>query len=123
VNDKRLLGSVQSVFPTISEGIMTLIIGLESPSHALLRSNLRVDVRIITQEKVKTLRLKRGPAIRGPGEQTVFVVRGDCALRWKVRVGISSFDQFEIVSGLSEGDIVIISDMTDYMHLEEVQID
>ena len=39
-----------------------------------------------------------------------------------VKLGIASFDFYEIVQGLIEGDEVIISEMTDYQHLKEVKI-
>ena len=52
----------------------------------------------------------------------VFVVRGDRAVRDAVTLGLVSFDEYEVLSGLVEGDEVIISDMRDYLHLGEVKI-
>ena len=34
----------------------------------------------------------------------------------------ASFDDFEVLNGLAEGDEVIISDMRDYLHLREISL-
>ena len=48
------------------------------------------------------------------------MVRGDQAVRTPIALGLVSFDDYEVVSGLVEGDEVIISDMRDYLHLAQV---
>jgi HlyD family secretion protein len=50
------------------------------------------------------------------------VIRGGKALKTPVRIGLLNFEQCEIVDGLLSGDEVIISDMKDYMHLNEVKL-
>jgi hypothetical protein len=39
-----------------------------------------------------------------------------------VRLGLRGFDEIEILSGLDEGDEVVISDVRDYLHLKEIEI-
>jgi HlyD family secretion protein len=122
VNDDTLEGAVAAVLPTIQNGAMTLQVALKDPSSALLRSNLRVDVGIVTASKPRVVRIRRGPFASGEGVQQVFVIRGDRAVRTSVELGLSSFDQFEVVRGLVPGDEAIISDMNDYTRLKEVRI-
>lgn len=122
INDDLLEGSITSINPTVNNGAITLVVGLQNKSHALLRANLRVDVLISTERKEKALRIKKGPFASSDGVRDVFVVRGDRAIKTPVRLGIASFDHYEVVQGLLEGDEVIISDMTDYQHLKEVKI-
>ena len=88
----------------------------------ILRSNLRVDVQIITERKDRVLRIKKGPALTGGGLNEAFVIRGASAIRTPIHLGIASFDAFEVVSGLMEGDEVIVSDVSPYMHLKEFSI-
>lgn len=125
INDDLLPGIVASINPTVANGVITLLISLAEKSHALLKSNLRVDVLISTDRKERALRIKKGPFASGAsaeGSRDVFVVRGDVAIKTPVRFGISSFEHYEVVQGLMEGDEVIISDMKDYLHLKEVKL-
>jgi HlyD family secretion protein len=122
INDDYLQGTVAVVQPTIKDGVITAQIALQDKANALLKSNLRVDVLIITDRKDKVLRIKKGPAINGEGVRDAFVIRGDAAVKTPVKIGIASFDYYEVVDGLLEGDEVIISDMADYQHLKEVQL-
>ena len=122
VNETYLDGAITSIAPTIKDGVMTVTIGLKDKANAALRSNLRVDVYVVNGQKDKALKIKRGPAIPGEGTHDVFVIRGDAALKSPVQIGLSSFEEAEIVSGLIEGDEVIISDMTEHMGRKEVRV-
>jgi HlyD family secretion protein len=124
VNEEATLaGTVRSILPTIKDGVMTLVVALDEKSSPLLRANLRVDVFIVTDRRGKALRVKRGPFATAEGEQDVFVVRGDKAVRRSVRLGLMSFEYVEVQQGLFAGDEVIVSDMRDYAHLSEVRLE
>src|SRR5581483_1744260 len=112
INDDELKGSITGIDPTIRNGVITVRVGLDDKSSALLKSNLRVDVLIATDRRDKVLRIKKGPFANAEGARDVFVIRGDTAVKTPVKLGIASFDFYEIVQGLLEGDEVIISDMT-----------
>lgn len=122
VGEETLEGVVATILPTIKNGIITLQVALREKSSPLLRSNLRVDAYIVTGRRARALRLKKGPFAEGEGLVDVFVIRGDRGYRTRVELGLASFDEFEVLHGLSAGDEVIISDMKDYMHLREVRI-
>jgi HlyD family secretion protein len=123
INDRqKLRGRIGNVHPAIKQGVITFSVGLEEKASPLLRSNLRVDVLVVTGHKERTLRLARGPFADGEGNREVFVVRGDRALRTTVRFGLSSADHFEVLAGLQAGDEVIVSDMTDRLDLRQLTI-
>jgi HlyD family secretion protein len=121
-DDATLEGTISNVLPTIQNGIVSLQIALRNPSSPQLRSNLRVDVYVVTARKPRVVRIQRGPYTTGEGTQPVFIIRGDRAVRTPVQFGLASFDRFEAVQGLAPGDEVIISDMSDYARLREVRI-
>jgi HlyD family secretion protein len=120
--DDALEGRVSAIHPKIENGVMTFTVSLADKSNRLLRSNLRVDVLVVLQRKPRVLCLKKGPFSEGEGYRQAFVVRGDRAVRTPIGLGIASFDEFEVVNGLADGDEVIISDMRDYLHLREINI-
>jgi HlyD family secretion protein len=121
-DETKLDGSITNILPAIKDGILTMQIGLEDKASKILRPNLRVDVQIITERRDNILRIQKGPALTGQGSNDVFVIRGTAAIKTPVRLGLSSFDAFEVLSGLMEGDEVIISDVSDYLHLKEFEI-
>lgn len=120
--DHRMNGRVANVLPTVENGIVTLEIDLDDPSAQVLRHNLRVDVHVVTDRRDQTLRVKRGSFLTTEGTHAAFVIHGDKALRTPVRFGLRNIDWYEILEGIEEGDELIISDMNDKMHVEEVQL-
>lgn len=115
-------GRVSNVEPQMREGALRFEAALDDPSASWLRSNLRVDVLVLTDRKPRVLRIARGPFAQGGAAQHVFVVRGNRAYRTPVRLGLSNFDHFEVVEGLAEGDEVIASDMRDYDYAPELRV-
>ncbi|PON18674.1 hypothetical protein C2W62_06650 [Candidatus Entotheonella serta] len=115
-------GEVARINPTVTNGVITLVVNLADKANTQLRSNLRVDVFIVTDHKAKVLRVKKGPFASGEGLRDVFVIRGEVAVKTPVRFGIVGAEDYEVVQGLFEGDEVIISDMTDFMHVKEVKL-
>ncbi len=123
INDEvSIAGQVRRILPTIQNGVLTVQVELAERANRLLRSNLRVDVLIVSEGRSRALRVRKGPAVAGEGAREVFVVRGGFALRKVVRLGISGFDYCEILDGLGEGEEIVISDMTDFAHMKEVPI-
>jgi HlyD family secretion protein len=123
VNDELALsGAIARINPAVNNGVITLAISLEDKSNAQLRSNLRVDALIATERKDDALRVRKGPAMSGEGVRDIFVIRGDVALKTAAKFGLAGADHYEVIQGLLEGDEVIISDMTDYMHMKEVKL-
>jgi HlyD family secretion protein len=120
--DLALRGTVSAIDPTIREGVMTFTVALEDRSNAALRPNMRVDVFVLTEQRARALRVERGPFATGEGAQSVFVVRGGVARRTRVKLGASSPTHLEVLEGLSEGDEVVVSDMTDYLHAREIRL-
>jgi HlyD family secretion protein len=122
LSDSLLDGSITSILPTIKDGVMTVVVTLKEKSDPRLRSNLRVDVYIVSGHKDKAMKIKRGPAVPGEGNHHVFVIREDVAVKTPVSIGISSFEEAEVVTGVLEGDEVVISDMADHAHRKEIRV-
>jgi HlyD family secretion protein len=122
INDEMLDGHVAAVLPRIENGTVALRVALDDPASPLLKANLRVDVLVVTARRDGVLRVKKGPFANVEGAHDVFVVRGDRAERVNARFGVAGVDAFEIVSGLAEGDEVVVSDTRDYAHMREIKI-
>ncbi|MCI5082448.1 MAG: efflux RND transporter periplasmic adaptor subunit [Saprospiraceae bacterium] len=122
INDTQLTGTVNNIRPTVENNVITFEIQLDQGNHPQLRPNMKVEVFIVLASKSNVLRVANGPAFKGRVQQPLFILRENKAIREEVQVGLSSFDFIEIKSTLQEGDQIIISDMTDYEHLKEIDI-
>ncbi len=121
IDDETIGGVVDSVDPRIEAGVMKFSVTLDAPSHPRLRNNLRADVLVVTGRRTNTLVARRG-ALGRTDTKSAFVVRDGNAVRVPVRFGIGGDDTIEIVSGLREGDQVVISDMNDFEDVEKIRI-
>jgi HlyD family secretion protein len=123
LDGETLEGHLASVHPRIENGVVRFDVALVEPAHPKLRNNLRVDVLIVTGSRRDVVRLPQGSFAGGGALAQVFVVEGSRAVRTEVRFGLAGHQHVEIEEGLLPGQEVILSDMSQYLHLEEVQVD
>ncbi len=122
VNEDDLPGHISNIQPAVQNGIMTFVVELDEKSNKLLRSNLRVDVFVITAFSGEVTRVENGPFFNGKNDQRVFVLRDGRAYCKTVDIGASNHDFVELRGDITPGDTVIISDMSEYRHLDEVAV-
>lgn len=120
--DTRLDGRLANILPTVERGVITFQVSLAEHDHPVLRHNLRVDAYVVTERRDDAIRIQRGAYVRVDGREAVFVVHDGVATRTPVRFGITSFEIYEVLVGLAPGDEVIVSDMSDHMHVKEVKL-
>lgn len=122
IGNDKLPGSVSEVIPLSKNGVISFIVQLEENNHPRLRSGLRTDVYIFSAIKDDVMRIANGSFYVGPGDYELFVMSGDQLLKRKVMLGESNFERVEVISGLHEGDEVIVSDMTNYINKSKIKI-
>ena len=107
-------GRVSRIDPAAREGTFVVDAELTGPLPASARPDLSVEGTIELERLSNVLYVGR-PAF-GQGQQTVGIFRlspdGQEAMRTQVLLGRNSVSTIEIVSGLREGDQVILSDTT-----------
>jgi HlyD family secretion protein len=122
VNDSTLQGTVSNIHPSVQNGIVSFDISLDQKNNSLLRPNMKVEVFLVTATRSNVMRIRNGATFKGGATQDLFVLSGDKAVRKKVNIGLSNFDYVQLEAGVKPGDVVIISDMTDFINLREVAI-
>ncbi|MBJ6118913.1 HlyD family efflux transporter periplasmic adaptor subunit [Pontibacter sp. BT310] len=122
VNNADLQGTISSIEPTVSNGIVTFYVALQDKAHQLLRPSLRVDVFVTMASKGNVLRVKNGPYFNSAKGQQVFIVQGDEVLRKPAAIGVSNVDFVELENGVQPGDVVVISEMAEYEHTEKLKL-
>ena len=105
-------GRVARIDPAAREGTFVVDVELTGPIPASARPDLSVDGTIELERLTNVLYVGR-PAF-GQGQQTVGLFRlsadGQEATLTQVSLGRSSVSTIEVLSGLNEGDQVILSD-------------
>ncbi|MDB5157508.1 MAG: HlyD family efflux transporter periplasmic adaptor subunit [Mucilaginibacter sp.] len=122
INDTQLRGIVSNVYPSVQNGIITFDIQLEERNNKQLRPNMKVDVYLVTAVHSKVLKVANGPAFKGASPQDIFVISNGKAERRSVHTGLSNFDFVELKDAVKPGDVVIISDMSEFKNSKELTI-
>jgi len=123
IGREHLSGRIETVQPSVQQGVVSFTVDLDQPSHPLLRPNLRVDVQVITGGVNDVLRVANGPFYSGVREQTVFVIESGRAVARTVDIGAGNVDWVELIGDIEPGDTVIISDMRRYRNAGSIDIE
>lgn len=118
----RLAATVSRVQPEVRDGRVTVSLALAEKAHPRLRPSLRVEVELVTDRRERAVRLPRGSFGAAEGGVDVWVLRKGEAVRTRVALGVSNADAYEALSGLSAGDVVVLSEMADFAHLSRVRV-
>ena len=123
IGSEKLDGTVSDVTPLSKNGVISFTVQLEEDNHKRLRSGLKTDVYVMNAVKDDVLRIANSSYYVGKGEYELFVVNGNQLLKRKVQLGDSNFEYVEVVSGMQEGDQVIVSDMNAYKDKNKLKIE
>jgi HlyD family secretion protein len=117
-------GHVSRMDPGAQAGTVTIDVALDGPLPAGARPDLNVD-GTVQLERLKNI-LYTGRTVTGQDNTPIGLFRldpdGKTATRVQVRLGRTSVNAVEIVSGLQAGDKVVLSDMSAYDNVERVRI-
>jgi HlyD family secretion protein len=117
-------GSVARIDPTAQNGTVTVDVSLQSELPKGARSDMSVDGTIQLEKLDNVLYVNR--PVHGQDNATIGLFKlapdGKGASRVQVRLGRSSVSAIEILDGLKEGDIVILSDTSQWDNSPEIRL-
>lgn len=123
INNEKLSGQIGNISPEVVDNRIEFDVFLEKNNDKKLLPNMSVDMMVVRAEKDSVLRISNGPAFnKGTNEFDVYVVKARMAKRTSIITGLKGKDYVEIVSGLKEGDVVIISDIPVFRNVDEIVI-
>jgi multidrug efflux pump subunit AcrA (membrane-fusion protein) len=110
--------------PSAQGGSVTVDVALDGALPAGAVPDLSVDGTIVIEKLSNVLYSGRPAFSAGSGSASLFKVSDDgkTAVRVPVMLGRSSVNVIEIVQGLSVGDRIIVSDMSQYQNSMRVRI-
>jgi len=123
VGDRRYPAELVAVSPEIVANQVgtRLRFGERVPDN--IRQNQRLTTRILIEERPGVLTLQRGQFIESGAGRVAYVLDGDgLASRRQIMLGARGLGAVEILSGLEEGDRVVISSVEPFRGADTVLI-
>jgi multidrug efflux pump subunit AcrA (membrane-fusion protein) len=104
-----MIGKVSFVSPQVDPRNGSVMVGIDLPPGAVLRSGLAVRVRIIAEEHKDVLAVPREAVVADEnGDSVIAIVADEQATRKTVKAGLEEGGLIEIsADGLKEGDTVV----------------
>jgi HlyD family secretion protein len=108
-NGKVWNGKVSAISPEVVNGEVSARLRFDGATPSQLRQSQRLSVRVLLDKRDNVLTVQRGSFVDESAGRYAYVVADGMADRRDIRVGASSIDKVEILSGLKEGDKIVIS--------------
>ena len=112
--DKDFKGKVMAIYPKaiIQDNVVyyVTIISFENP-EGLLRPEMTATVNISLQKKENVLTVPNGAIRRDGGKKVVFVTQNNQPVKREVKTGWKDSSYTEVLSGLNEGERVVIGEI------------
>lgn len=108
---EKFNGTVGNVTPGVAENKIQFNVHLEENINQQLIPNQTVSLKVLKSIRENVLRIKSSNKIKANTEQTVYVIDNlGNKVSKTVNFGIKGVDFQEVISGLNEGERVILSD-------------
>lgn len=117
-----LTGVIGNIAPSVANGLLKFSVAIDKSDYPKLRSGLRVDLYVINSIKEDVLCIDNHSFYVGAGEYDLWVINDGNIAKRKVTLGENSFDKVEVITGLKNGDKVIVSDMNRFNDKSQINI-
>ena len=112
-----------SISPQVTNGSVSARVVFTSNAPSGLRENLRLNNKIILESKPNVLKVKRGPFVESHGGHGVYVMKDDELAEYRrIEVGSVGINEVELISGVKQGDELIISNTSELLGADTVLI-
>ncbi len=117
-------GQVVRIDPAVRNGTVTIDVALPADLPPSARPDLSIDGNVIIERLDDVIYMGRPTFGQANSRISIFRVTDDggYAERVPVQLGASSVNDIQVVEGLAEGDIVILSDMSRWDSFDRVKI-
>jgi HlyD family secretion protein len=123
IGTERYAGILVAVSPEIVANQVASRIRFADRMPGNIRQNQRLTTRILIETRPDVLTLQRGQFLESGAGRVAYVLDGEgLALRKPITLGARSLGAVEVLSGLNEGDRVIISSIDTFRSADSVLI-
>jgi HlyD family secretion protein len=109
LSGKHFAGELSAISPEVENGQVRCRIRFVDEKPSGLRQNQRVASRIFLDSRDDVLTVARGPFMQSGSRGYAYVVEDGMAIKTPIVAGMTSAGRVEILSGLKEGQEIVIS--------------
>ena len=109
VGNVNTAAKLVSISPEITNNQVIGRIRFNDSPPVGLRQNQRLSTRILMEHRSDVLMVQRGQFLESGGGRIAYVIEDGIANRKAIEIGARSLSSVEILSGLDEGDSIVIS--------------
>lgn len=110
VENEKMRGTIGNVTPTVADSKIQFNIHLENSTNSKLIPNKSVNLQVLKSIKNEVIRISANNDFKANSEQTVYVLDSGNVVPRTVVFGVKGSEYQEVISGLNEGEKVILSD-------------
>ncbi|WP_230413856.1 efflux RND transporter periplasmic adaptor subunit [Undibacterium umbellatum] len=122
INNNKIMGTLTAISPEVVKNQILARVRFSGQQPEGLRQSQRVSARLLMEEKANVMILPRGPFVEAEGGRFAYVVENGVAQRRPIKIGATSISAVEILSGLKDGDKVVISGTDAFENANSVSI-
>jgi len=108
--NEKLAGTIGNVTPTVAENKIQFNVHLDNSNNSKLIPNQAVKLLILKSVKNNVLRISANNNFKTNSEQTVYILDSGKVVAKTVYFGVKGNEYQEVISGLHEGEKVILTD-------------
>jgi HlyD family secretion protein len=108
---QRLAATILSIAPEVDaqRGAVEVKFSLDQPPPAFLREDMTLSAEVETARRDRALVLPSRALRSGASGETMLVVEGHRAVERPVRTDLRTLDAIELLSGVKEGELVLLA--------------
>jgi HlyD family secretion protein len=115
-------GKLSALSPEVVKNMVLARVRFDGEQPKGLRQSQRLTARLLIEEKPNVLMLPRGPFVEQDGGRYAYVVKDGIATRTPITMGATSVSAVEILSGLKQGDKVVVAGTDAFANASRVSI-
>lgn len=107
-------GRVTAISPEVVNSQVNATVAFDGAAPPGLKQNQRLTTRLVFESRRNVLKVPRGAFVESGGGRSVYVVERNMATKRTAELGAASVSEVEVVSGLREGEQIVVSDTTPF---------
>lgn len=122
IGNQQLSGAISTIAAEVRNNQVTARVRFSEADSTQLRQSQRLTARVILEHKTNVLKIARGDFVSSGGGRQAYQVLDNQALRKNIELGALSVQWVEILSGATEGEQWVISNLSDFKDSDRVNL-